>query len=328
MQRIKQFDPMGTALLLPGLVLFVLTLQWAGDGAAWGSTRVVTTLVLGIFLLVAFGASQVWSGDNGTVPPRILGQRSIAAASILSLGFGSALVIVTFYLPIWYQAIKGQSAVSAGIRLLPYFLGTTAFVIGAGVLVSKMGYYTPVAVVGTALLIVGSGLLTTLQVDTTSGKSYGYQVSTRSPATTEETLTHSKLITSAGLGLSLAQANIACQTVLPREDIPTGITIIGFAQFLGGTIFVPVCQTVLSNTLASQLSTKIPGLDAATFAGTGATNLTSLVPSDELPELLAAYNLGIRNVFYVTLAVSCVAFVASFFLEWKSVKKQDEIAES
>ncbi len=157
-QRVKQFDPVGTALLLPGLVLLVLALQWVGDGSAWGSTRVVVTLVLGLLLLVAFGASQSWSGDNGTVPPRILGQRSIAAAAVVSLGFGSALVILTFYLPIWYQAIKGQSAVSAGIRLLPYFLGTTVFVIGSGILVSKMGYYTPVVVVGIALMIVGTGL--------------------------------------------------------------------------------------------------------------------------------------------------------------------------
>lgn len=178
LQRIKQFDPVGTALLLPGLVLLVLALQWGGDGSAWGSARVVVTLVLGLLLLVTFGVSQSWSGDNGTVPPRILCQRSIAAAAVVSLGFGSALVILTFYLPIWYQSIKGQSAISAGIRLLPYFLGITVFVIGSGILVSKMGYCTPVVVVGIALMIVGTGLLTTLQVDTSSGKSYGYQVST------------------------------------------------------------------------------------------------------------------------------------------------------
>jgi hypothetical protein len=114
---------------------------------------------------------------------------------------------------------------------------------------------------------------------------------------------------------------------LSREDIPTGTTVVAFAQFFGGTIFVPVCQAVLSSTLASQLSTKIPGLDAAKLAGAGATNLASLVPRDELPLLLTAYNLAIRNVFYVALAVSCLALVASFALEWKSVKKQGEISE-
>lgn len=188
-QKVKQFDPVGTALLLPGLVLFVLALQWAGDGYVWGSTRVVVSLVLGLLLLVAFGVSQRWSGEDGTVPPRIIGKRSIAAAAVVSLGFGSALFILTFYLPIWYQAIKGQSAVESGIRLLPYFLGTTAFVIASGILVSKIGYYTPVLIVGLAVQIIGTGLLTTMHVDTSSAASYGYQVSTQLNITREETLT-------------------------------------------------------------------------------------------------------------------------------------------
>ena len=179
LQRIWQFDPIGTALLLPGLVLLLLALQWAGTEYAWSSARIVVLLVLGLLLLMAFGVTQLWAGNNGTVPPRIFGQRSIAAATAVSLAFGSTLIILTFYLPIWFQAIKGQSAVGAGIRLLPYFLGTVVFVIGSGFLVSKVGYYTPALIVGTAVLIVGCGLVTTFEADTNRGEWIGYQASTR-----------------------------------------------------------------------------------------------------------------------------------------------------
>lgn len=177
MQRVKQFDPVGTALLLPGLVLLLLALQWGGNGYAWGSTRVVVSLVLGLVLLVTFGIYQMWAGDNGIVPPRILSQRTVAAATVVSLAFGSALIILTFYLPIWFQAIKGHSAVGAGIKLLAYFLSTVGFVIGSGFIVSKTGYYVPPLVAGTALIIVGCGLLTTFQVGTSNGVSIGYEVS-------------------------------------------------------------------------------------------------------------------------------------------------------
>lgn len=168
------------ALLLPGLVLLLLALQWVGDGYAWGSTRVVVSLVLGQVLTAACGIFQLWAGDNGIVPPWILGQRSIAAGAVVSLVFGSALIILTFYLPIWFQAIRGQSAFRAGFRLLPYFLGTVTFVIGSGFVVSKTGYYTPVLIAGTALMVVRCGLLTTLQVDTSNGEWIGYEVSIRS----------------------------------------------------------------------------------------------------------------------------------------------------
>ena len=176
MQRVKQFDPLGTALLLPGLVLLLLALQWGGAGYAWGSVRVAVSLALGLALLVLFSISQLWTGENGTIPPRILCQRTIAAGSVVSLGFGAALIVLTFYLPIWFQAIQGQSAFGAGIRLLPYFLGTVTFVIASGFLVSKTGYYTPPLIAGTALMVVGCGLLTTFNVNTTNGQWIGYEV--------------------------------------------------------------------------------------------------------------------------------------------------------
>jgi hypothetical protein len=130
------------------------------------------------------------------------------------------------------------------------------------------------------------------------------------------------------MGLTLAQPINAVQTVLSRKDIPIGITIITFTQFLGGSIFVTVCQAVLSNTLREQLSSKIPGLDIGKLSQTGATDLSQLVPKDKLPVLLVAYNEALVNIFYCALAVSCAAFIASFFLEWRTMRKHAESAET
>jgi hypothetical protein len=124
------------------------------------------------------------------------------------------------------------------------------------------------------------------------------------------------------MGLTLAQPNCAIQTVLSREDIPIGITIISFANLLGGTIFIPICQAVLFSTLSSQLTNKIPGLDVNKLSQTGATDLSGLVDKAELPILLTAYNKAIVNIFYCALAMACVTFLSSFFFEWKSMKKQ------
>ena len=85
-------------------------------------------------------------------------------------------------------------------------------------------------------------------------------------------------------------------------------------------------QAILSSTLGARLSAEVPGFDAAKLSETGTTDLASLVPEDKIPVLLAVYNDAIVNVFYCALAVSCLAFVASFFVEWKSVKQQPEEA--
>jgi MFS family permease len=175
--RIRQFDPIGTALMLPGLILLLLALQWGGNEYSWGSTRVIVSLVLGIVLLVIFAITQPLLGENATIPSRIIRQRSIAAGTAVSFGFGSALIIVTFYLPIWYQTVKSLSAIDSGIRMIPYFLSTVLFVITSGILVSKVGYYTPVLIVGTAFMIVGCGLLSTFRTSTSTAEAIGYQVS-------------------------------------------------------------------------------------------------------------------------------------------------------
>lgn len=164
-------------LLTPGLILLLLALQWGGEHNAWASPRVLGTMVPGIVLLVCFAISQVLVGDDGTVPPRLIRQRNIAAASVASFGLGSALIIVTFYLPIWYQAIQGLSAVDAGVRMLAYFIGAVIFVIASGIAVSKIGYYTPWLIAGTALMSVGCGLFSTLTVNTNNATVIGFQVS-------------------------------------------------------------------------------------------------------------------------------------------------------
>lgn len=120
--------------------------------------------------------------------------------------------------------------------------------------------------------------------------------------------------------MCLAQGNNAAQTVLSKRDIPTGITILVFAQQFGGTVFVSLAQTILSSTLRSQLARTLPDFDASSISSTGATDIRHLVSRDKLPIVLAAYNAGINSVFYLALGTTCIAFVASLFVEWKSVR--------
>lgn len=177
LQHVKCYDPIGTAIVLPGLILLLLALQWGGTDESWSSARVIACLIISIVLLSAFAISQPFLGDDATLPVRVLRKRSIWAGAIASLGFGSTLIVLTFYLPIWNQAIKGDSPQAAGVRMLPYFLSTVIFVIGAGIAVSKVGYYAPFLIIGTALTIVGCGLLSTFKVDTDFAMAAGYQAS-------------------------------------------------------------------------------------------------------------------------------------------------------
>jgi hypothetical protein len=205
-------------------------------------------------------------------------------------------------LPIWFQAIQGVTAVNSGIKLLPLVLALVFATGSTGALVSRIGYYTPVLLVGNVLMAVGAGLLTTLQVDTPQSKWIGYE-----------------FLFGFGLGATFQTPNVAAQTVLRTRDVPVGTALIMFGQLLGGAIFISVGQNVLNNQLLARLG-HLEGFDPGHLKNNGATTLTDL-PDHVKAEVLDAYNEALRRVFQVALILACLSMVGAVFMEWRSVKK-------
>lgn len=210
---------------------------------------------------------------------------------------------LVYFLPIWFQAIKEVSAVDSGIRLLPLTLSMVVASMSTGILTSKIGYYTPFLLVGTCVLSVGAGLLTTLQVDTGEGKWIGYQV-----------------IYGFGMGLSFQAPNLAAQTVLATKDVPIGTSLMFFSQLLGGAIFISVGENVLNTQLVDRLS-GLPDFNIGLVINNGATSLTSSVPANLLSTVLEAYNESLRKCFQIGLIMCCLTIIGSATMEWRSVKK-------
>ena len=76
--------------------------------------------------------------------------------------------------------------------------------------------------------------------------------------------------------------------------------------------------------LVKGLGGTIPNLDASTLANGGATSLRNMVSKDMLPFVLDVYNDSIRSIWYLTLGLACLSFVASLGMEWKSVKARKD----
>lgn len=132
-------------------------------------------------------------------------------------------MLLVYYLPIWFQAIKGVSAVRSGIMNIPMVLSLVVSSIIAGGLITATGYYTPFMIASSILMSIGAGLITTFERDTGHAKWIGYQT-----------------LYGLGVGLGMQQAGMAAQTVLSKQDIPTGTALMFFAQSLGGALFISV----------------------------------------------------------------------------------------
>lgn len=214
-------------------------------------------------------------------------------------------------MPIWFQAIKNDSATKSGIDVLPLILAQALGSIVSGAGTTKTGQYMPFVVLSCIFMPIGAGLLTTLKVDSSSGKWIGYQI-----------------IYGLGSGFGFQQVTIAAQTVLEPKDIPIGVAMCMFVQLFGGSLFVSVGQNVFSNHLVPAIQAKnIPGLNPQIIVQTGATELRKIVAAEYLPALLEAYNGALVKTFQVALIISCVATLGMVGMQWKSVKgKRIEMA--
>ena len=254
-RQIDQLDPLGTLCFLPGVVCLLLALQWGGTTYAWKDGRIIALLVLFGVLMIAFITIQIWRQEMATVPPRIVRNRSIAAGIWFSLCIGGSSMLMVYYLPVWFQAVRGVGAIESGIMVLPLILALTVGSILAGGLVTRFGYYVPFLLASSVIMSIALGLITTFQRDTGHATWIGYQV-----------------LYGFGIGLGMQQSGLAAQAVLAEQDVPVGASLMFFSQSLGGAVFVSIGQVVFANRLVSGLE-HVSGFDPVRVVNTGATDL-------------------------------------------------------
>jgi len=309
-ERVKEFDLWGTSVFIPSIICLLLALQWGGTKYPWNSGRIIALFVVFSLLIIAFVAIQFWKGDSATVPPKIMNNRSMAAAAWFSFTLGSFFLLLVYFLPIWFQAVKGASAVKSGIMNIPMVLTLVIVSILSGVVVTILGYYAPLMIASSIFTAIGVGLMYTFTPESNHAYWIGYQA-----------------IAGIGIGLGMQQPLIAVQTVLDISVVPIGTSVIIFLQTLGGALFVSVGQNIFSNKLVEGLKQYAPGIDPNIVLSTGATSIQQTIDKADLHGVTLAYNNALTQTFLVAAVMAALTIIGSATIEWKSVKgKKVEVA--
>ncbi|KAI1477053.1 hypothetical protein K445DRAFT_53314 [Daldinia sp. EC12] len=312
-QRLISLDLVGNVILLGAAVMLFLALESTLTGADWASAEVIGLLCgAGVAAIVLVGWLR-WKKDRALIPPAIAKQRTVAASCLMAFFTYGALLIHTYFLPIWFQAILGYSAIHSGVAMIPYFVANALFSVFSGIFVSAVGYYTPPAILGSAIGTVGCGIIMFFNPTMSTGMWIGFEI-----------------LASAGFGMSIQQGFTAVQTVLGPDEIAVGTAAVVASQSLGGAVFISVGNSVFQNRLADLIEqTEIPGLDVRAIVGAGAIAFRKVVPAEQLPALLTLYDKALHTVLLVAIPLAGLAFLSCCALEWKSVKKPNKpVAET
>jgi len=141
--RRPRLDVIGLVLLAPALAGILLGLSDLSQDGGIGHVGVVVPLLAGIALLGAFCARALASGDRQPVVDiRLLRFRSLGTAAAVLFTTGAAMYAGLFLLPLYYQQLRGETVLGAGLLLIPQGVGSLASRLVVGKLVARFGVRT------------------------------------------------------------------------------------------------------------------------------------------------------------------------------------------
>ena len=205
-----------------------------------------------------------------------------------------------YYLPLYFQAVKGTDATSSGIHNLPFLVTLLFAPMLSGALITAFGYYVPFMYVGSILATIGSGLLYTLQPDSSSSVLAGYQ-----------------FLAGFGLGICNQIPFSAVQYILPADQMVLGSTLVSFCNSLGPVLGTNIAQAIFANIFVRRLDSE-PNIDVAVVVKAPPTNLGSSAS----PAVRDAFNEALTKSFLLPVACGGMAFLCSLTMEWGNVKKK------
>ncbi|KAL5040837.1 hypothetical protein BDW71DRAFT_213723 [Aspergillus fruticulosus] len=303
----KRLDPLGMLFFIPAMACLMLALQWGGSKYAWGNGRIIVLLVVFSVLLVAYGAVQAWLPDTATIPPKVVMQRSIFCAALYTFCVSGGMILLIYYIPEWFQTVKGFSSTRSGVDMFPLMLSMIVSTFVGGITTQQIGYYVPAMLFCPIIMATGLGLLSTWSIDTGTSSWVGYQ-----------------FLSGFGLGFGLQISGLVVQRILPADDIPLGIALLFFLQQLGGSVFSTVGENMLTNMLIARLVGVVPGLDSSKIINGGATDLIRTAPDTDNITVRLGYNYSITRIFLAAMGVTLGGLVSALGMEWLSIKKPED----
>jgi hypothetical protein len=111
-----------------------LALSWGGSDYAWNSSTVIGLFCGGGISLIVFMAWEHRVGDGAMIPASVVRRREVWSASLYLGFFSGTLLCFSYYMPIYFQAVKGVPALMSGVYMLSGILPQLVMAIMSGVL--------------------------------------------------------------------------------------------------------------------------------------------------------------------------------------------------
>ncbi len=269
----QSFDFVSAIFLVSTLVPFVLALQLDKTTYPWGSPTTLIMFAIAAIMLLLFILSSLRS-KNPLLDLNLFRNRVFTTANTASFFLGASFLCVIIFLPLFMVNVLGVSATRAGVSLIPLSLGVVFGAIVSGQVVSRVGTYKWLMLLGGSVLLVGIYLLSTMTADISYGRVVFYMI-----------------VCGLGIGPSFPLYTLAIQNAVDISKVGQATSSSQFFRQIGSTVGAAILGTVLATSLATNFgSAALPDVAGVAEAPNFTEGAASRGLADIVPQVKAEFD--------------------------------------
>ncbi|KAL8908282.1 MAG: hypothetical protein Q9207_000904 [Kuettlingeria erythrocarpa] len=304
-QRLAELDYLGTILIVGAYVSGVMAINFGGSVYPWNSGRIIGLFVTSGVLFILFGTQQgmaiLTTTENRIFPVEFLKNRIMLVLFAETACASTATFLPIYFIPLFFQFVHNDSALDAGVRLLPFVVLLVVVCVANGAIMSITGYYFPWYIIGGAFTLIGGALMYTVGIESSTARIYGYSI-----------------LIAVGAGAFVQASFSVAQAKVEPRMIPLAIGFITAGQVGGVTISLAIANSVFLNKSSTGIQAVLPDIPKdqvqAAISGAGSAFLSAL--DDRMKRLvLEAIVDAMKNVYILTIVAGSVGLLLAFLMK-------------
>ncbi|KAG9381778.1 ProP Permease major facilitator superfamily [Pyrenophora tritici-repentis] len=311
LSKLRQVDWIGMILFVASMTGFLIPVTWGGVQYAWDSWHTLVPLILSAAGLIAFIAYIEFFGPNPLIRTSVFKTKSAAILYTSTVIHGLILWSILYYLPLYFQAVKGYGPILSGVAVFPWTFTVAPASIATGIAIAVTGKYRWANRAGWVITTLGMGVLILLK-----------------PNTSTVSWIFLNLVGGIGTGVLFPAMALAVQASATAKDQAYAANMFSFLRAFGQTLGVAIGGVIFQNQMRKKMLTFPLLADMAGEYSRDAAGLVGIIrdmPAGEMKEQLReSYTDALKYIWIVMLAFSAVALLGSWFIEAYDMNMENE----
>ncbi|KAK6082749.1 transporter C3H1.06c 5 [Seiridium cupressi] len=278
-ENMAKIDWFGLCAVMIAVVFVLDPINSGGSIFPWHSALVISMLSIGGFFFIVFGIMEKRVARIPMIPLHLFSQTSTAVIYLQSALYNCVWQVDIYFLPIYFQEVRGYSALQSATLALPLFMVQSLAGVASGPIMSRLARYGPVLYFGMALWTLGAGLKILFSLDT-SVPVYVIVL----------------IIEGAGIGFVLQRALVGLQALSKPEDRAMATSTWNLMRMLGSVFGMASSTAIKYAATKASLPSSMPA-ELPSQVTDGTWQRGDPVFKEWESDILSAEMHGIRIVF-------------------------------